>query len=57
MSSPSFSAASLLEDLDKKLLVVLRDGRKLVGVLRSVDQFGTTGHGRGDELGWLGARR
>ena len=31
--------ASLVEELDKRLLVVLRDGRKLVGVLRSFDQF------------------
>ena len=32
-------AASLCEELDKKILVVLRDGRHLVGVLRSFDQF------------------
>jgi len=47
-SSPGSSAspasylpgtASLLEELDKRLLVVLRDGRTLIGVLRSVDQF------------------
>lgn len=25
------------------MLVVLRDGRKLIGVLRSYDQFGETG--------------
>jgi len=31
--------ASLVEEVDKKLLVVLRDGRKLVGVLRTFDQF------------------
>eukprot|EP00124_Ichthyophonus_hoferi_P000355 Ihof_evm22s12 gene=Ihof_evmTU22s12 len=31
--------ASLIEDLDKKMLVVLRDGRKLIGYLRSIDQF------------------
>ena len=31
--------ASLLEELDKKLLVLLRDGRTLIGFLRSVDQF------------------
>jgi len=31
--------ASLVEEVDKKLLVVLRDGRKLIGVLRSFDQF------------------
>jgi len=32
-------AASLIEQLDKRLLVILRDGRHLVGVLRSFDQF------------------
>uniref|UniRef100_A0A1I7U9V3 U6 snRNA-associated Sm-like protein LSm1 n=1 Tax=Caenorhabditis tropicalis TaxID=1561998 RepID=A0A1I7U9V3_9PELO len=32
-------AISLFEQLDKKLLVVLRDGRKLIGFLRSIDQF------------------
>lgn len=31
--------ASLLQEIDKKLLVVLRDGRTLIGFLRSVDQF------------------
>ncbi|GAB6032721.1 SM-like, degradation of cytoplasmic mRNAs and positively regulates transcription initiation [Chamberlinius hualienensis] len=31
--------ASLLEELDKKLMVVLRDGRTLIGYLRSIDQF------------------
>eukprot|EP01116_Phalansterium_solitarium_P007892 TRINITY_DN20912_c0_g1_i1.p2 TRINITY_DN20912_c0_g1~~TRINITY_DN20912_c0_g1_i1.p2 ORF type:complete len:146 (+),score=49.23 TRINITY_DN20912_c0_g1_i1:136-573(+) len=31
--------ASLVDEVDKKLLVVLRDGKKLVGVLRSFDQF------------------
>ncbi|CAG2113715.1 unnamed protein product [Medioppia subpectinata] len=30
---------SLLEELDKKLMVLLRDGRTLIGVLRSIDQF------------------
>ncbi len=30
---------ALAEELDQKLLVVLRDGRKLLGVLRSFDQF------------------
>ncbi|XP_072335463.1 U6 snRNA-associated Sm-like protein LSm1 isoform X4 [Scyliorhinus torazame] len=28
-----------MEDIDKKHLVVLRDGRTLIGYLRSVDQF------------------
>ncbi|CAH1258698.1 U6 snRNA-associated Sm-like protein LSm1 [Branchiostoma lanceolatum] len=31
--------ASLIEEIDKKLLVVLRDGRTLIGFLRSIDQF------------------
>eukprot|EP01111_Echinosteliopsis_oligospora_P004754 TRINITY_DN1782_c0_g1_i1.p1 TRINITY_DN1782_c0_g1~~TRINITY_DN1782_c0_g1_i1.p1 ORF type:complete len:134 (+),score=42.02 TRINITY_DN1782_c0_g1_i1:58-459(+) len=31
--------ASLIEEVDKKLMVVLRDGRKLVGTLRTFDQF------------------
>ena len=32
-------SASLVEQLDTRVLVVLRDGRNLVGVLRSFDQF------------------
>lgn len=41
MQQPLFvpGTASLREELDKKVLVVLRDGRKLVGYLRSFDQF------------------
>lgn len=31
--------ASLIEEIDKKLLVVLRDGRTLIGFLRTIDQF------------------
>ncbi|XP_075714920.1 U6 snRNA-associated Sm-like protein LSm1 [Rhinoderma darwinii] len=31
--------ASLIEDIDKKHLVLLRDGRTLIGYLRSIDQF------------------
>jgi len=31
--------ASLVEEVDKKLMVVLRDGRRLVGILRTFDQF------------------
>lgn len=31
--------ASLVEEIDKKQLVMLRDGRILIGTLRSVDQF------------------
>ncbi|EME49309.1 hypothetical protein DOTSEDRAFT_68172 [Dothistroma septosporum NZE10] len=34
------TAAQLLDLTDKKLLLSLRDGRKLIGVLRSWDQFG-----------------
>eukprot|EP01125_Pyxidicula_operculata_P015370 TRINITY_DN5207_c0_g1_i1.p1 TRINITY_DN5207_c0_g1~~TRINITY_DN5207_c0_g1_i1.p1 ORF type:complete len:137 (+),score=31.07 TRINITY_DN5207_c0_g1_i1:42-452(+) len=30
---------SLVEEVDKKILVVLRDGRKLVGTMRAFDQF------------------
>jgi len=33
------TAAQLLDLTDKKLMVVLRDGRKVTGVLRSWDQF------------------
>ncbi|CAM9429782.1 unnamed protein product, partial [Choristocarpus tenellus] len=32
-------SASLFEQLDKKIMVVLRDGRHLVGIMRSYDQF------------------
>jgi hypothetical protein len=32
-------AASLLDQLDKKILIVLVDGRHLVGILRSFDHF------------------
>ncbi|KAJ4458089.1 putative LSM1 protein [Paratrimastix pyriformis] len=31
--------AALSESLDKKVLVVLRDGKKLIGFLRTFDQF------------------
>jgi len=34
------TAAQLLDLTDKKLMVALRDGRKIIGVLRSWDQFG-----------------
>jgi U6 snRNA-associated Sm-like protein LSm1 len=30
---------AIVEELDKKLLVQLRDGRKIIGTLRSFDQF------------------
>jgi U6 snRNA-associated Sm-like protein LSm1 len=32
-------AASLAEQIDTRILIVLRDGRNLVGVLRSFDQY------------------
>lgn len=31
--------ASLIEDVDKQIMVVLRDGRTLIGYLRSIDQY------------------
>ncbi|XP_043209355.1 U6 snRNA-associated Sm-like protein LSm1 isoform X1 [Amphibalanus amphitrite] len=34
-----FGHATLLDELDRKVMVLLRDGRTLIGVLRSVDQF------------------
>ncbi|XP_051119270.1 sm-like protein LSM1B [Andrographis paniculata] len=34
-----YLSTSLANYLDKKLLVLLRDGQKLVGILRSFDQF------------------
>ncbi|KAL1305095.1 hypothetical protein AAFC00_002028 [Neodothiora populina] len=34
------TAAQLLDLTDKKLVISLRDGRKMIGVLRSWDQFG-----------------
>lgn len=36
---PPAPGIALVEELDKLLLVQLRDGRKLVGILRSFDQF------------------
>ncbi|KAL1490914.1 hypothetical protein ABEB36_011587 [Hypothenemus hampei] len=40
MNKPELEGtAHLLEELDKKLMVWLRDGRTLIGYLRSVDQF------------------
>jgi len=32
-------AASLIDQLDKKISIILRDGRNLVGMLRSFDQY------------------
>uniref|UniRef100_A0A1B6MSM3 U6 snRNA-associated Sm-like protein LSm1 n=1 Tax=Graphocephala atropunctata TaxID=36148 RepID=A0A1B6MSM3_9HEMI len=41
LEKPAFppGTATLLDELDKKLMVLLRDGRTLIGYLRSVDQF------------------
>ncbi|XP_055643519.1 U6 snRNA-associated Sm-like protein LSm1 [Toxorhynchites rutilus septentrionalis] len=39
MENPLFGTAHLLDEVDKKLMVLLRDGRTLIGYLRSVDQF------------------
>uniref|UniRef100_A0A6M2DIA2 U6 snRNA-associated Sm-like protein LSm1 n=1 Tax=Xenopsylla cheopis TaxID=163159 RepID=A0A6M2DIA2_XENCH len=39
MNNPLHGTAHLLDELDKKLMVLLRDGRTLIGYLRSVDQF------------------
>jgi len=36
---PFTTSGALVDCVDKKILVVLRDGRKLIGVLRSYDQF------------------
>lgn len=38
-SAPNW-ITSLEEELDKKILVILRDGKKLIGYLRTFDQFG-----------------
>ena len=32
-------AASLAENIDQRVLLVLRDGRSLIGMLRSFDQY------------------
>ena len=32
-------AASLIEQLDKRIMIILRDGKHLVGKLRSFDHF------------------
>ena len=32
-------AASLIDQLDTEILIILRDGRNLVGMLRSFDQY------------------
>ncbi|KAK4689872.1 U6 snRNA-associated Sm-like protein LSm1, partial [Tremellales sp. Uapishka_1] len=36
---PFTTSGSLVDLVDKKVLVMMRDGRKLIGVLRSYDQF------------------
>ena len=36
------STTALIDELDKRHIVVMRDGRNLVGSLRSFDQFGET---------------
>ncbi|OCF62075.1 U6 snRNA-associated Sm-like protein LSm1 [Kwoniella mangroviensis CBS 10435] len=36
---PFTTSGSLVDLVDKKVLVVLRDGRKLIGCFRSYDQF------------------
>mmetsp|Transcript_20099 Transcript_20099/g.19402 ORF Transcript_20099/g.19402 Transcript_20099/m.19402 type:complete len:123 (-) Transcript_20099:99-467(-) len=38
-SSYMCGAASLLEQLDKRIMIILRDGRHFVGKLRSFDHF------------------
>ncbi|KAI7866620.1 hypothetical protein BDF14DRAFT_1875192 [Spinellus fusiger] len=39
-SGPFFTTSTgLIDSVDKKLMVLLRDGRKLIGTLRSFDQF------------------
>ena len=32
-------AASLIEEIDKRIMIILRDGRHIVGRLRSFDQY------------------
>ncbi|CAO3660809.1 unnamed protein product [Rhizopus microsporus] len=39
-NGPFFTTSTgLIDSIDKKLMVVLRNGRKLIGTLRSFDQF------------------
>ncbi|KAF2074501.1 hypothetical protein CYY_004206 [Polysphondylium violaceum] len=35
----SFGSSSLGDEVDKKLIVVLRDGKKFIGTMRTFDQF------------------
>jgi U6 snRNA-associated Sm-like protein LSm1 len=37
--NPLTGTAHLIDEVDKKLMVLLRDGRTLIGYLRCVDQF------------------
>ncbi|AYO44230.1 U6 snRNA-associated Sm-like protein LSm1 [Malassezia restricta CBS 7877] len=40
LANIAFTTSGALVDLvDKKVIVILRDGRKLIGILRSYDQF------------------
>ena len=39
MEEVPLPGSALADELDKKLLVQLRDGRKIIGFLRSFDQF------------------
>ncbi|MEW5299726.1 MAG: hypothetical protein WDW38_003125 [Sanguina aurantia] len=39
MQDVPIPGSALLEELDNKLLLQLRDGRKIIGILRSFDQF------------------
>lgn len=34
------TSGALVDCVDKKMMAILRDGKKLIGVLRSYDQFG-----------------
>lgn len=34
------TSGALVDCVDKKMLAILRDGKKLIGVMRSYDQFG-----------------
>ncbi|WWD20469.1 hypothetical protein CI109_104945 [Kwoniella shandongensis] len=36
---PFTTSGSLVDLVDKKVMVILRDGRKMIGVFRSYDQF------------------
>ncbi|WBW72759.1 mRNA decapping complex subunit [Schizosaccharomyces osmophilus] len=36
---PFTTSGSLVDYVDRKVIVVLRDGKKLIGILRSFDQF------------------